>query len=66
VSNRILETSKGLSSRIVSIIPYRWRMMLPLLLVLGAIVAYPLGYSLWLSLRDYEILQPTDVSFVGL
>jgi multiple sugar transport system permease protein len=66
VSNRNLETSKGLSSRIVSIIPYRWRMMLPLLLVLGAIVAYPLGYSLWLSLRDYEILQSTDVSFVGL
>ena len=66
MSNRNLETSKGLSSRIVSIIPYRWRMMLPLLLVLGAIVAYPLGYSLWLSLRDYEILQSTDVSFVGL
>jgi multiple sugar transport system permease protein len=41
-------------------------MILPLLLVLGIIVAYPLGYSLWLSLEDFEIIRPNDVSFVGL
>jgi len=41
-------------------------MILPLLLVLGVIVAYPLGYSLWLSLEDFEIIRRNDVSFVGL
>ena len=41
-------------------------MILPLLLVLGVIVAYPLGYSLWLSLQDFEIIRRNDVSFVGL
>jgi multiple sugar transport system permease protein len=40
--------------------------MIPLLLVLGVVVAYPLGYSLWLSLEDFEITQRNDVSFVGL
>lgn len=40
-------------------------MILPLLLVLGLIVAYPLGYSLWLSLQDFEIIRRNDVSFVG-
>lgn len=39
--------------------------MLPLMLVLGAIVAYPLGYSLWLSLEDLQITQRDNVSFVG-
>lgn len=41
-------------------------MMVPLLLVLGVAVAYPLGYSLWLSLQDFEITRRNDVSFVGL
>jgi len=41
-------------------------MMLPLLLVLGVVVAYPLCYSLWLSFRDFEIIRRNDVSFVGL
>ena len=41
-------------------------MILPLLLVLGVVVAYPLGYSLWLSLLDFEIIRRNDVSFVGL
>jgi len=40
--------------------------MLPLLLVLGVVVAYPLCYSLWLSFRDFEIIRRNDVSFVGL
>lgn len=49
-----------------SILPYRWRMVLPLMLVLGAVVAYPLGYSLWLSLQDLQITRREDVSFVGV
>jgi multiple sugar transport system permease protein len=66
VGSGILKTSRELLFRIVSAVPYRWRMMLPLLLLLGAIVAYPLGYSLWLSLRDFEIIRRNDVSFVGV
>lgn len=47
-------------------IPYRWRMLLPLLVLLGLVVAYPLGYSFWLSLQDLEITRLNDVSFVGV
>lgn len=47
-------------------IPYRWRMLLPLLILLGLVVAYPLGYSFWLSLQDLEITRLNDVSFVGV
>jgi multiple sugar transport system permease protein len=65
VSSRTPKTGQRLLFR-AAVIPYRWRMMAPLMLVLGAIVAYPLGYSLWLSLRDFEITSRNDVSFVGL
>lgn len=53
-------------SRFASLMSYRWRMMVPLLLVLAVAVAYPLGYSLWLSLLNFEIIRRNDVSFVGL
>jgi multiple sugar transport system permease protein len=66
VSSAPPSSGKGLFSRTAATIPYRWRMMVPLLLVLGATVAYPLGYSLWLSLRNFEITRRYDVSFVGL
>lgn len=65
MTNRVLKTGAGIFARAGSKIPYRWRMMLPLMLVLGAIVAYPLGYSLWLSLEDLQITQRDNVSFVG-
>lgn len=55
-----------LLARAGSVLPYRWRMILPLMLVLGAVVAYPLGYSLWLSLQDLQITRREDVSFVGV
>lgn len=40
--------------------------MAPLAVLLGAVVAYPLGYSLWLSLTDFHILRQAEVRFVGL
>jgi multiple sugar transport system permease protein len=46
-------------------VPVGWRFLAPLIALLGVIVAYPLGYSLWLSLTDKEITRQ-DVSFVGL
>lgn len=36
-------------------IPFGWKMALPLVLLLGAVVLYPLGYSLWISLTDYTL-----------
>lgn len=32
--------------------------ILPALLVLGAFIAYPVGYSFWLSFRDYQLNMP--------
>jgi multiple sugar transport system permease protein len=49
----------------LSRIPVGYRFLAPLLLLLGAIVAYPLGYSLWLSFTDKSIIQP-ETHFVGL
>jgi multiple sugar transport system permease protein len=46
-------------------VPVGWRFLAPLIALLGVIVAYPLGYSLWLSLTDREITRQ-DVSFVGI
>lgn len=66
MSGRGLKTGAGAFARAGSIVAYRWRLMLPLALVLGAVVAYPLGYSLWLSLQDFRITRRDDVSFVGL
>lgn len=47
-------------------IPIRYRLMAPLAALLGLIVAYPIGYSLWLSLTNYSILRQGQTDFVGL
>lgn len=42
-------------------------MIAPAMLLLGAVVLYPLGYSLWLSLHDWTLLTFTaGPPFVGL
>lgn len=46
-------------------IPIGYRFLAPLGALLGLIVAYPLGYSVWLSFTDRRIVAP-DYSFVGL
>jgi multiple sugar transport system permease protein len=46
-------------------IPIGLRFLAPLLVLLGAVVAYPLGYSIYLSFTDREIVRP-DYSIVGL
>ena len=46
-------------------IPIGTRFLAPLLALLGLVVAYPLGYSLWLSLTNRTITQ-REVDFVGL
>jgi multiple sugar transport system permease protein len=46
-------------------IPIGYRFLTPLLVLLGVVVAYPLGYSLWLSLTNETITRP-ESRFVGL
>lgn len=43
-----------------------WVMLLPLLAVLGVILAYPLLFSASISLQDYRLNALSDVRFVGL
>lgn len=45
---------------------YQWRMILPLLILLFIILAYPLAYSLWISLKDFIITNPDQDQFSGL
>ncbi|MET3696968.1 carbohydrate ABC transporter membrane protein 1 (CUT1 family) [Bacillus oleivorans] len=44
---------------------YQWRMLLPLLVLMLIILAFPLGYSLWLSFHNFTITNPDENSFVG-
>jgi multiple sugar transport system permease protein len=46
-------------------IPIGYRFLTPLLALLGVLVAYPLGYSIYLSFTDRRIVRP-DYQFVGL
>ncbi|MFD0828882.1 carbohydrate ABC transporter permease [Neobacillus sp. M.A.Huq-85] len=43
---------------------YKWRMILPLLVLMFVILAYPLAYSFWISLRDFSITNPGQDHFV--
>lgn len=45
---------------------FRVKMLLPLLLLLGAAVGYPLVYSFYISLTNYKITNRYDVQFTGL
>src|SRR5262245_50783138 len=50
----------------VPAVPDRWLpylFMIPALVALAAIMAYPLAYSFWLSLHRLDLLNPTK--FVG-
>ena len=38
----------------------------PPLVFLAAITLYPLIFSLWISLRDYSLMRPSESTFVGL
>ena len=52
---------------LVPAVPDRWLpylFLIPALLVLAAIMLYPLAYSVWLSLHRYDLLNPSR--FIGL
>lgn len=57
----------GRARSLVPMVPDRWLPVLflvPALLTLAAIMAYPLAYSFWLSLHRYDLLNPER--YIGL
>ena len=44
---------------------FSFLLVLPLILVLLAIVAYPIGYSIWMSLHEYDVIFKR-IDYVGL
>ena len=44
----------------------RYRLILPLGLLLAAVMAYPLVFSGWISLHDYRLTKLYDIRFRGL
>jgi multiple sugar transport system permease protein len=46
-------------------LPYEWRMLLPLLVLMSAILGYPLLYSIWIAFRNIVITKPNQNQFVG-
>jgi multiple sugar transport system permease protein len=45
----------------------RWLLLAPALLIVGATLAWPLGYALWISLHDWRLSRsPVPGPFVGL
>lgn len=43
-----------------------WLMLSPMMLVLGIVAVFPVGYSFWISLFDLKLSRPHRVPFVGL
>ena len=43
-----------------------WLLCAPAVLVMAAVVGYPVAYSLWLSLQRYDLRFPAQREFVGL
>jgi multiple sugar transport system permease protein len=41
-------------------------MNLPMIVLLLAIVAFPIGYSFWISLQAYNLRRPQAIRFIGL
>lgn len=43
-----------------------YAMNLPMFLMLAIVVAFPVGYSLWISLQSYNLRRPQAIRFIGL
>jgi len=46
-------------------LPFKWKMMIPLLVVILLVLAYPLLYSIWISFRNIELIKPSQNDFVA-
>ncbi len=47
-------------------LPFPYRLLAPMLVLLLAVLIYPLLFSLWVSLHDYTLTRLQEVRFVGL
>ncbi|MDQ7030996.1 MAG: sugar ABC transporter permease [Ardenticatenia bacterium] len=47
-------------------VPFPYRLLAPMIILLVAVLIYPLLFSLWISLHDYTLTRLQDVRFVGL
>ena len=45
---------------------YPYLLLLPIFLILGSIVFYPIGYAIYLSLNNYVLTRPLEIGFSGL
>ncbi|OYN98194.1 ABC transporter permease [Enemella evansiae] len=43
-----------------------WLLNLPMIVILALLVAYPIGYSFWVSLHRYNVRRPRAIRFIGL
>ncbi|HEX5417425.1 MAG TPA: sugar ABC transporter permease [Chloroflexota bacterium] len=71
MSSQTMTASSGLprktfGSRLRSGTALAYLMNLPMILLLLAIVAFPVGYSLWISFQSYNLRRPQSIRFIGL
>jgi len=43
----------------------KYKLVAPLVLVLSAVMIYPLAFSVWISLNDYRLTRLNNIKFVG-
>jgi len=48
-----------------SLLPFRYRLLLPLVIALLLIIGYPLGFSFWVSLQDYRLTAIEQATWIG-
>lgn len=46
-------------------IPFKYQLMIPMVLIMGAILIFPLGYSLVISFQNYQLSKIGQEHFVG-
>ncbi len=59
-------THAGRSERARSERRLGWMLCAPAIVVMLLVTAYPMGYSIWLSLQRYDLRFPDEQAFVGL
>lgn len=47
-------------------IPFKYQLMIPMVLIMGAVLIFPLGYSFVISLQDYQLSKIGQEQFIGL
>jgi multiple sugar transport system permease protein len=47
-------------------IPFKYQLLIPMVLILFAIVVFPLGYSLVISFQDFQLSKIGQQQFIGL